>query len=270
MGKTNETEIVEPTEGKRMRTSFNILTTQVDALAEIAEAKNLTKTALIDEALATYLSEVNKTTKIDGMLATTNSFLFSRDLERVKELLSPDEAKKLLPPQKVYLYSKLKDVTDRQRVFEALGLITDLDEINTINMLLEKASKFKDGKLLGYNLNMLAHHIRAKLTPLQEKHLALKLGTDSIKKLKRHIIDKFPQPQIFKNMEKTSSENPTLETVLTVVQVSEKAWKTLPESIRKQVHEAVAKGQLELAKGLVTGAKTVIETAKSVAERKLG
>lgn len=270
MGKTNETEIAEPTEGKRMRTSFNILTTQVDALSEIADAKNLTKTTLIDEALTTYLSEVNKTTKIDEMLATTNSFLFSRDLERVKEFLSPDEAKKLLPPQKVYLYTKLKDVTDRQRVFEALGLITSLDEINTMNAMLEKVSKFQDGRLLGFNLNMLAHNIRAKLTPLQEKYLALKLGTASINKLKQHIINKFPQPQIFKDMEKPSSENPAVETVLAVVQVSEQAWKALPEPIRKQVHEAVAKGQLEWAKGLVTGAKTVIETAKGVAKATSG
>ena len=197
MSKKPETEIAEPTEGKRLRTTLNLLKTQVDALSEIADAKNLTKTAIIDEALSIALSKLNDTTQIDQAIASSNSFWFSRDLERIKQSLPSEEAKKLSPQQKVYLYSKLKDVADQLRVFEALGLITDLDEINTINMLLEKVSKFQDGRLLGYNLPMLSQNIRAKLTPLQEKYLSSKLGIGSMNKLKQHIIGKFPKSKIF-------------------------------------------------------------------------
>ena len=271
MEKEKETEIVEPTEGKRIRTSLNLLMTQVDALSEIADAKNLTKTAIIDEALSIALSKFNDTTQIDQAIACSNSFWFSRDLERVKQSLPYEEAKKLSPSQKVYLYSKLKDAADQQRVFEALGLITDLDEINTINMMLQKVSKFQDGRLLGYNLPMLSQSIRAKLTPLQEKYLASKLGTESMNKLKQHINDKFSKSTIFEETQQkpSSSMNPALETVLAVVEISEQTWKALPAPLRKQIHEAVVKGQLELAKGLVAGAQAaigaVIGVAKTVA-----
>jgi hypothetical protein len=263
MTQKSEVEIAEPTEGKRIRTTLNLLRTQIEELSEIADAKNLTKTAIIDEALSIALSKLNDTTQIDQAIASSNSFWFNRDLERVKQILPPEEAKKLSPHHKVHLYSKLKDAIDQQHVFEALGLITDLDEINTINAMLEKASKFQDGRLLGYNLNMLAHNIRAKLTLLQEIYLAFKLGMEAMNKLRQLATDKFPKLQIFTEQtqprQNPSQENVTLETILAVIGENAEVWRALPESVKKQVHDAVAKGQVDLAKGLVVGAKATME-----------
>jgi hypothetical protein len=44
--------------------------------------------------------------------------------------------------------------------------------------------------------------------------------------------------------------NPALETVLVIASISQEAWNRLPESRKKQIHEAVRKGQLQLAKRL--------------------
>lgn len=258
--KENGIEFAMPTEGKRLHTSLNLLISQADALSEIAEAKNMSKTSIIDEAIRTFLSKENETTKIDQMLSSTDGYWFERNLEQVTKLLPPDDAKKLLPKQKVHLYLKLKNDADRQRVFEALGLTTDLDEINTVNDWLKEVSKIQDGKLRGYNLNSLAHKVRAKLTPLQEKYLGAKLGKDSMEKLSQHINDKMPKAQIFKdNTEKSNSENPSLETVLEVINEPEKAWNALPEPIREQIREAIGNKQFELAKGLAIGAKALVK-----------
>jgi hypothetical protein len=248
--KSESENLIEPTEGKRLRTTLSLLKTHVDGLSEIADARNpaMTKTAIMDEALSLALSKFNDTTFIDQMLMQTNDFWFNRDLERVKQIISIEKAKTLTPYQKAYLHFKLKDPADRQRVFEVLGLVTELDQINTMNDILEKASKFKYGKLLGYNFNKIAHDIRAKLTPLQVKYLTLKLGSETIEKLKIYTLNKFPKSDIFS---KEETMNPDIETVLATIQIGQKTWDALPESFQKQIHDAVGKGQTELARKLL-------------------
>lgn len=260
-----ETEIIEPTEGKRLPTTLKLLKSHVDGLSEIADARDLTKTAIIDEALSIAISKFNDTTFIDQMLRETSNFWFNRDLERVKQLMPIEKAKSLSPYQKAYLNFKLKDRADRQRVFEALSLVTELDQINTMNVVLEKASKLQDGKLLGFNVNRIAHEIRAKLTPLQVQYLRMKLGSESINKLQQLTINRFPKIEIFK--EKSTEEtsmNPAVETILAALAISRATWNALPDGTKQQIHELVAMGQLELAKGLVagvTGVARVIKTA---------
>jgi len=199
-------EIIEPIEGKRQRTTVNLLQTDVDALSEIAESKDLTKTHIIDTALSLAMSKFNETTTIDQMLKQTNNFWFNRDLDIVKQILPPEQAKTLTPHQKAYLYVNLRDSTDRQKVFEALDLLNDLDQINAMNLILEKASKFQDGQLLGYNINIIANEIRAKITPLQRKYCQFKLGSENLAKLEALTVDKFPKPAIFKEKESKSPE----------------------------------------------------------------
>lgn len=244
-----KTELIEPTEEKRVRTSLNLLKTHVDGLSEVADARNppKTKTAIMDEALSIALGKFNEIAFIDQMLAETGNFFFNRDLERVKRTIPIEKVKTLTPYQKAYLHFKLKDPADRQRVFEALGLVTELDQINTMNEMLEKASKFKDGKLLGYNFNKIAHEIRAKLTPIQVKYLTLKLGSETIEKLKQFTLNKFPKTDIFKE----ETMNPSIETILATIQIGQKTWDALPESFKKQIHDAIGKGETELAKKLL-------------------
>jgi hypothetical protein len=64
--------------------------------------------------------------------------------------------------------------------------------------------------------------------------------------------------------------NPAEETILAALQISRATWDALPEGIKQQIHEAVAKGQLELAKGLVAGAKAVAGTITSAAKTATG
>ena len=267
----NETEIIEPTEGKRLPTCLKLLKSHVDGLSEIADARGLTKTAIIDQALSVAISNFNDTTFIDQMLAETKNFWFTRDLERVKQLMPLEKAKNLSPYQKAYLNFKLKDLADRQRVFEALSLVTELDQISTMNAVLEKASKLQDGRLLGFNINKIAHEIRAKLTPLQVQYLTLKLGSETIEKLQQLTINKFPKIEIFKATEE-SPMNPAVETILAVLSISRATWDALPDGTKQQIHDAVAKGQLELARGLVAGAMgvvgTIVGTVKTVMGKK--
>lgn len=180
--KVDDPEIIEPTEG-RVQTSLRLLKKHVVGLSEIAEGKGLNKTEIMDEALTIALGQLNDVTQIDKMLKKTSNFWFNRDLDHVKSLLPIEKAKDLTPYQIAYLCINLKDPSDRARVFEALDLTEKLDEINAMNLILEKASKFQDGKLLGYNLNILANEIRAKITLLQDKYLHLKLGSKSVKQL---------------------------------------------------------------------------------------
>lgn len=263
--KMKNEDIVKPAdEEKRLHTSLNLLESQTNALSKIAETRNMSKTAIMDEVIRTYLSKENETTQIDQMLSATNGFWFNRDLERTKQLLTPEKAKLLLPEQTVYLYLKLRDAADRNRVFEALGLNDVLMEFNTVNKWLEEVSNFKDERLVGYNLDMLAHKVHAKLTQTQELYLAAKLGKSSMEKLRKHIIEKFPHPQLFKenNAEKSSSDDPpTLETVLSAIGEPEKAWNALPEPLRKQIQEAVGNENFEFAKGLATAAKIAAKIA---------
>lgn len=66
-----------------------------------------------------------------------------------------------------------------------------------------------------------------------------------------------PEPKTAKDVEEApfneATMNPVLETVLAVSELSKAAWKALPDSLKKRVHNAVAVGKTELAKRLVSG-----------------
>jgi hypothetical protein len=256
--KTSE-ELTAPVEERRLRTSFNIRVRHADALSKIADAKGLTKTDIIDDALETEISKFYDTTAIDNMLNATNGFWFHRDLEKVKACLSQEKIK-LIPYKIAYLYCKLRNLADAQEVFNAAGLSKEMEDIDAVNMILDKAARISpDGHLEGYKLAVVANGINMKLSQLQEEYLTLKLGKEAIEKIKQRTIDKFPKSKIFTESSQEPSENPALETIFSSCQINEQVWKLLPDSVKKQIRNAVAKGQWNLAKSLVDSAKAMME-----------
>ncbi len=255
MEKTKEVETVAPTENRRKKTSYNIQETQLDELAKIVVSRKLTLTAITDEAYADYIAKTNNTTEIDQMLKETNGFWFERSLFTVKQMMPTKKVEKLVPYQKAYLYCHLKDGADRERVFEELGLGEELKEINAINVNLQKASIFKDNDLKGYNLHIIANDLRAKPTTLQAEYLNMKIGNDAFAKLKKRRPDLFPEINAFTGDDEETffdeeNLNPALPTVLAVSALSKAAWKALPNSLKKQIHDAVRAGKTDLAKRL--------------------
>ncbi len=208
IGKTKEsdTELAELVDGKRDHTSLNLKREHTDALSEAAKDLNLSKTAVMDNALDIAIRELNKTTAIDQMLSRTNGYWFERDLALIKEILPPEVCKKLTAHQVAYLYTKLNDPQDRQRVFEVLELSSELDEIDLINKLLETARKLKDGQVTGFRLPQIANELRTTLTNMQVKFLQLTIGIEATEKLKKLAPDKFPKNDLFK--EKQTTQEP--------------------------------------------------------------
>jgi hypothetical protein len=249
-------EITRPIEGKRIRTSLNLQQIHVDGLSKIAKFQNKTLTAIIDKALTIALSDFNKTTDIDTTLRETNGYIFSRDLDRVTRFLSIEMAKTLIPYQRAYLYCNLKDLADRQRVFKALALDASMQEIDAMNVVLDKAANFNGEQFLGYNVYTIANELRAPMTILQLEYLTLKLGSEAIAKLRERISEKFPDLNIANVRDKATFDetemNPALETVLVATALSKAAWKALPEPLQKQIHEAVRVGKTDLAKKLAS------------------
>lgn len=255
MEKNKQTETVSPTENRRKKTSLNILVNQLDESAKIAASRKLTLTAITDEAFADYIAKVNNVSEIDKMLQETNGFWFSRDLARVSQTLDAGKVGKLVPYQKAYLYQHLKDGEDRTKVFEHLGLDDELKQINAINEKLQEASIFKDNVLQGYNLYKIALNLRAKLTPLQIEYLQMKLGNDASVKLNERRPDLFPELDAFTGDDEEAffdeeNINPALPVVLAVAELSKTAWKALPNSLKKKIHDAVKTGNTALAKRL--------------------
>ncbi len=192
--KEKEAEVAELMEGKRSHTSLNLKTVNVDALSEIAKDKNLSKTAMLDDALETAIRVYNNTQAIDHMVAETSDHWFDIDLDKVKRLLP--EPKKLTAYQRAYLYTKLRN-EDKTPVFKALGLEADLEEFDLINKFLETSRKVEDGKVTGFKIRMLANEIRTELTNLQVKYLQLTVGVDATEKVKKITRDKFPKNDAF-------------------------------------------------------------------------
>lgn len=295
MDKNLEKNLVPPIEEKRVRTTLNLSKTNIDGLSKIATAKKVTLTAMMDEAISTALSVFNDTTLIDRMLRETNGYIFNRDLDAVKQKLNGDIIQKLTPFQKAYLYTHLKDANDALRVFEALGFSEDLDEINVVNSILEKASKFRDQQFIGYSIPMLANETKAALSVLQAEYLQAKIGIEAIAKLKEWRPDLFQAESAFIEGEQEPVEtsrttkkqratafkdsgdkeqafdeatmNPALETVLAVTALSKEAWQALPDGTKKQIHEAVKTGKLDILKKLVAGVAELPETVELFAQQ---
>jgi hypothetical protein len=194
----NVENLIKPIEETRTSTALNIRQSHRDGISKYAFAQKMTLTDVVDEFFSIALSKVNDTAIIDQMMEQTNGFIFSRDVERVKAALPSTVAKKLTPYQVAYLYTETKDQSDAQRVFDALQLKGEIDEISECNRMLEIASKFsKDGQLLGYNLATLANVLKSKLSQLQSEYLTLKLGQEPCKTLQARRPDLFPKPNIF-------------------------------------------------------------------------
>jgi hypothetical protein len=193
-----EIELAELVAGKRDRTSLNLKREHTNALSEIAKDRNLSKTAVMDLALDLAVRELNKTTIIDQMLEATRGYWFERNLAIVTEYLPPTECKNLTAHQKAYLYIKLNNQTDRQRVFETLELQNELDEIDLVNKILEGARKLKDGEITGFKIPQIANELRTPLSNLQVKYLQLIIDIDATEKLKKLALDKFPKNELFK------------------------------------------------------------------------
>lgn len=250
-------ETVKPIESKRIRTSLNLQQIHVDGLSKIAKDQKITLTAMMDKALTTALSVFNDTSDIDRMLRETNGYIFNRDLYQVTKFIPAENAKNFPPYKKAYLYCNLKDAADRQRVFNHLALDAPLQEIDAINIILDKAARFNGDQFIGYNVHEIANELRAPMTILQFEYLQLKLGNEAIAKLQERIPDKFPDLNLSDGNAKKAlldeaAMNPALETVLAVTALSKAAWKALPEPLKKQIHEAVRVGKTDLAKKLAS------------------
>lgn len=262
MTQKQETALVEPIESRRLRTTLNLRKIHVDGLSKIAKDQKTTLTAMMDKALTIALSTFNNTSDIDRILRETNGYIFNRDLNRVTTFLSVEKAKDLTPYQKAYLYCNLKDIADRQRVFAALALDASLQEIDALNVILEKASRFKGEQFIGYNTYTIANEIRAPLTVLQLEYLQLKLGNEVIAKIQERIPEKFPE-LVCRESDKEAmlddaTMNPALETVLAVAQISKATWEAFPDSWKKRIHEAVRVGSVDVVKKLVSQAMKVV------------
>lgn len=188
---------IKPTETQRVRTTLNLRKTDVDGISKFAAERGATQTAIMDTVLDIALAELRNTKKIDQMLKDTNGFIFERDLAVVQRFLPPEEVKPLSAFQKAYLWFKLKDQKDRERVFDALGLTEEINEINVVSAILENASIFKDGIHVGYSTPKLANEMRAKLSPIQMEFLNLKIGNEAFAKLKEKRPDLFPEVNVF-------------------------------------------------------------------------
>ncbi len=266
---TKEKELIEPIEDKRLRTTLNLRKNHLDGLFKIAKDQRTTMTAIMDKALTYALSVFNSTSDVDAMLSQTNGYIFNRDLQRVMSVLPLTKAKDMTPYQKAYLYCKLRDMADRQRVFTALKLEAQIEEIDAMNTVLDKAARFNGEQCIGYNVHTIANEIRAPLTVLQLEYLQLKLGIEAIAKLQQRIPEKFSDLNLAKesDMKATFDEvsmNPALETVLAVAQISKTTWEALPDSWKKRIHEAVRGGSIDLAKSLVSQAMNAVGIQDSV------
>ncbi|MGE5574535.1 MAG: hypothetical protein ACM3UL_00215 [Ignavibacteria bacterium] len=187
------TNLVAPIEEQFVRTTLNIQKSLMEGISRIGASKNLTLTVMTNEALKDYCAKMNNVQQIENMIRETNGFWFERDLSQVTKLLPIEVAKAMLPYQIAYLYCNLKDTADRERIFAALKLSDQLQQINAYNGLLQKVSQFDGEKLKGYNVYQLALDIRAKLTPLQCEYLTLKIGSDSMETLRQRRPDIFPE-----------------------------------------------------------------------------
>ena len=97
------------------------------------------------------------------------------------------------PYKKAYLYKKLRDKVDRERVGFALGLAKDWDELNLTSEILDKAAnRNKDGAIANYSLPKIANEIRIELSQIQIEFLALVLGQKAVDDIRARAVGKFP------------------------------------------------------------------------------
>lgn len=192
--KPENKDLAEPIGQQRIRTTNDFKKTHLEGLSKIATAKNVTRIAVLDEAFDTYLGIINDVADIDQLIAKTKDYWVERNLDIVKEKLPVDKCKTMVPFKKAYLFTKLKDETDRLRVFTALDLCKEFDELKLVNGILEKAAnRNKDGSLNGYSLPQIANEIRLELSLIQVEFLQLVLGQKVVDALRTRAKGKFPE-----------------------------------------------------------------------------
>ncbi len=179
---------IKSIEGKREKTSVNLLKLNLDSLSELSNERTVTMTSLIDESIADLLTKYRNTSDIDRMIQATSNYLFERDLTTVKTMLG-NKAGGYSAYQVTYMWQKLKDDADRRRTFEALELTEPSKAIQEVDRILEKARTAK-----GYNEYTIANEMRAVQTPLQIAYLASKIGADALAKLREQRPAVFPTP----------------------------------------------------------------------------
>lgn len=250
-----EKNTVEPIGEQRLPSTNNFKKRHLEEFAKEAKARNVPRIDLMDEAFDDHFRKVNDTADIDRMDAETHGYWIERDLEVVKRILPIEICKTMPPYKKAYLYSKLRDATDRKRTFEALGLTKDWEELNLTASILDKAAnRNKDGTIANYSLLQVANEIRIELSQIQIEHLQIVLGQKSVEAIRERAKGKFPELQL--DEEKSFSEktmNPALDTVLAVTGLSKEAWTPLPDSEKQKIHDAVRDGKLDLVKKIVSG-----------------
>ncbi len=188
-----ETSGIKSIEGKREKTSLNLLTYHLDSLSKLANERKVTMTAIMDEATADVLAKYRNTADIDRMLQETSNYLFERDISRVKDMLG-DKAEKFSAYQIIHLWNKLKDTVDRTRTFEALLLIDALKALEEANRILENASIVRDSQFKGYNEFRIGNDLKAVQTPLQIEYISSKIGAVAFAKLQTQRPNIFPKP----------------------------------------------------------------------------
>lgn len=188
-----EKNTVRPIEEERLPSTNNLKRRHLEGLTKEAKAKNIPRISLIDEALDDFLRKTNDVADIDQMDAETGKYWIERDLAIVKARFPTEKCKAMNPYKKAYLYKKLRDKVDRERVGFALGLAKDWDELNLTSEILDKAAnRNKDGAIANYSLPKIANEIRIELSQIQIEFLALVLGQKAVDDIRARAVGKFP------------------------------------------------------------------------------
>ncbi len=171
----------------------NLKRRHLEGLTKEAKARNTPRINVINEAFDDFLRKVNDVADIDQMDAETRNYWIERDLAIVKARFPLEKCKAMNAYKKAYLYKKLKDKADRERVGSTLGLAKDWDELDlTMDILGKAANRNKDGAVIDYSLPKIANEIRIELSQIQIEFLELMLGQKAVDDIRARAISKFP------------------------------------------------------------------------------
>jgi hypothetical protein len=102
-----------------------------------------------------------------------------------------------------------------------------------------------------------SHDMKPEDADSQLALLSSKIGVD-LNRLRRAFYG-YPDLSHQKTTETPMNPDPT--TIMAIIGINQAAWKALPEDKKQQIHDAIVKGQLGLAKslvGAVTGAAKAV------------
>lgn len=177
--------------------------------------------------------------------------------------MSEKKAEQPLPPE-VQIIANLIKASEYHGIFDSGFNIADFAQKAEWRGMV--GEQFWSDSMLEALMNRFRQHVTSHDVNPEEadgflRQLASKISLD-LNRVRRayygtlDLTKKAKQPQ--------ASINPAVETILAALQISRAAWDALPEGTKQQVHEAVAKGQLEVAKKLVAAA---VGTASTITGR---